>query len=111
MNKDQWEEAYKEFDAAHTELYTHERDYKHGSNKKIREQAERKMGYAKHTVEYLLGKYPDVYTLLTGENARDYGKAIQMDEFFQKRYIVGDLGNLLTSMREKIKSFESSSNL
>lgn len=107
MNKAEWEEAYNEFDKAYTELSEHERNYKFGSNKKIREKANRQMGYVKHRIEYLFNKYPAVYILATGgENSSGYSKAIVMDEFFQNRYIVGDVSNLLGLIREKIKSFD-----
>jgi hypothetical protein len=107
MTKAQWEEAYLEFDKAYSELWEHERNYKHGSNKKIREKADRQMGYVKHTIRHLFTKYPDVYVLATGgENSSDYSRTIVMDEFFQNRYIVDDMRNLLSSMKEKIKSLD-----
>lgn len=109
MNKSEWEEAYSEFDKAHSELFMYQREYKHGSNKKKREQADRQMGYVKHRIEYLFNKYPEVYKIATGgEKSTDFGKAIIMDEFFQNRYIVDDLGKILVSMKEKIKSIEDS---
>lgn len=55
---------------AHTELYTHEHDYKYGSNKKIRNKAEREMGYVKHRIEYLLTKkYTEIYMMQASDEA------------------------------------------
>jgi hypothetical protein len=66
------------------------------------------MDYKIHTVKYLLrDKYPEVYILASGgDNRSDFDRAVIMDEFFQHRYIVGDLDTLLFNMKEKIKSFD-----
>ena len=107
MTKTEWEEAYKELDKAYNELSDHEHNYLNGSNKKIRAAAERQMGYVKHRIKYLLRKYPEVYDMATGgEGVTDYSRAIIANEFFDDRYVVRDLSNLLLSMGEKIKSFE-----
>lgn len=108
MTKLEWEEAYKEFNRANTELIVYERDYNYGANKKIRSQADRQMEYVKHRIRYLFDKYPEIYSLATGgEKASEMSRAFVMDEFFQNRHIVGDLGNLLSTIKEKIESFES----
>ncbi|MDF2380503.1 hypothetical protein JMG10_03415 [Nostoc ellipsosporum NOK] len=105
MNKLQWEEAHEEFNSVLSELSGYEREYYHGSNKKIRDRAERQMEDMKHRIQYLFKKYPDVYQLLIGDNISDYSQAIIIGEFYENRHIVHDLGMLLLHMREKIKSF------
>jgi hypothetical protein len=35
-----------------------------------------------------------------------YARAIIYDEFFQDNYIVGDLGKVITQIKERIRSFE-----
>ncbi|HEX2628470.1 MAG TPA: hypothetical protein VHM26_05655, partial [Chitinophagaceae bacterium] len=85
----------------------HERVYKHGSNKKKRADAGREIEHVKYVIKHLFRKYPEAYVMASGgETSTDYGRAIVMDEFFQNHYIVGDVGTLLNSIREKIKSFE-----
>jgi hypothetical protein len=109
MTKSEWEQAYQEFDKALYELSQHEHEYKYGSNKQKRQKADRQMGYAKTKIEYLFRKYPEVYAMATGgEKATEYDITIVRDEFFQNRYVVGDMGNLLRSMNEKIKTFDES---
>jgi hypothetical protein len=108
MNKLEWEQALTEFDKVHTKLYVQKWNFKHGSNKKKKADADREMEFSKHTLECLFKKYPEAYTIaMGGENIEGYGKAIISDEFFQNRYVVGDLGDLLLKIKEKIKSFES----
>jgi hypothetical protein len=106
MTKTELEQAYQELNAAYSELCTHVHDYKFGSNRKLREKAERQMEIVKLRVGSLLrNKYPEIYMMAAGgESAGDYGRAITMDEFFQNRYIVGDLGDLLRIIKEEIDS-------
>jgi len=108
MNKEEWEEAYKNLNEAYRELSIQERDYKNGSNKKIREKAGKEMDYVKHRLTYLFKKYPEVYIMATGgEEASETHRIYIADELFNKRYIIGDIGNLLVSMDTKIKSFDT----
>jgi hypothetical protein len=103
MTKSEWEKAYTELDKAYRDLALNEREYKYGSNQKIRDKTKREMGYAKHNVEYLITKkYPELFDLITGGTYSEI-------EFFEVRHIVGDLGNLLKTMKEKIKSFDNQS--
>lgn len=107
MTKAEWEKVYNELSNARSELAMHEHEYKHGSNKKKRSNAERQMGYKIHTIKHIIGKYPEVYTLASGgEGATDYDRIIKMDEFFQYHYVVSDLGKLLFEIQEVIKSFD-----
>jgi len=108
MTKSEWDEAYKEFDKVYAELALHEQDYKYGSNQKIRDHAERQMGYAKHTLSYLFKKYPEVnHMAMGGKNANSMDRAFAQDEFYLNQYIVGDLRNLLNSMKDKIRSLNN----
>jgi len=69
----------------------YEREYKFGSNKKIRDTGLKKLRNEISLFEYFVEKKPELYNLITCENSTDYHKYIIWDEFLTVQYFVRDL--------------------
>lgn len=108
MSKSEWEYAYSKLDKAYSESVEHEYDYKGGSNKKIRSTGERRLEIIKGRIRNLFERYPEVYLLVIGsENSHPSNAAIIMDDFFQLRYLTGNLHKLINTVKAKIDSFDT----
>ena len=107
MKKEQWQELYEILDNIYSDFHFAYSDYKNGKNKKIRDDAERKVDNAIRLADYNIKKNWEAFELLTGgENIDDFGRTIIYDEFVLPRYFAGELTEFLKKITLKIKSLD-----
>ncbi len=105
MNQEEWKRFYDIFVQIHSDFSTFYLDYTKGSNRKIRDKAERNVDrLIGHAISHIESNY-ELYELLTGSGS-DYSRAIIFDEFKQCRYFERDLSVFLSKIEEKISSFK-----
>lgn len=105
MKKNEWQELYNKLNKIHSDFSLVYPDYDRGKNKKIREDAERKISYLLHSVKHYVEKNDEVYKLLTGgDNNSDYGRATKYDEFLRPTYFSHDMAEFLRQIKAKINS-------
>lgn len=105
MTKKQWQELYRILNDIHSNFVVDYQTYRNGKNKRIRNDAERKIFNAIHLADYHVKKNIEVYELFTGgSEVTDYGRTIIYEEFTRPNYFGGDLNKLLNQIQEKIES-------
>ena len=101
MDKKQWQELYQKFDKIHSDFLTDYHYYKHGKNKKIRENASQKVYQAIDIVVQHIREYSELYELLFDENTTEFGKSIAYGEFKEARYFGRDMSKFLEKIKKK----------
>ena len=106
MNKEQWVQLQIKLNNRLLDFRLNYPLYRNGKNKKIRDEAERKVNLSKNYVCRFIEDTYEVYELLTGgDNVSDYGKAIIYDEFKQLRYFEDELQKIINEISKKIENF------
>ena len=105
MNKQEWENLYRILDDIHSDFLLSYPTYKNGKNKKIRDDAERKVDNAIRLADYHIKKNWEAFELLTGgKESSGFTRAIIYDEFILAHYFGNDMSDFLKKIREKINS-------
>lgn len=105
MNKQEWETLYTILDDLHSDFLMSYPAYKNGKNKKIRNDAERKVDNAIRLADYHIKKNWEAFELLTGgKESSGFASAVIYDEFILVHYFGNDVADFLKKIREKINS-------
>ncbi|MEK6511823.1 hypothetical protein [Myroides odoratimimus] len=105
MTIEEWREAYHFLDAILSDFIPEERNFRNGRNEQIRNDAERKIDLLLLRTDNYIKNNFELYSLITGEDNNDFGRAIAYDEFLLIRYFRRDLGNVLQKIQRKIDQY------
>lgn len=105
MSKQEWENLYIILNDIHSDFLSSYRTYKNGKNKKIRDEADRKVDFAISLADKKIKNNWEAFELLTGgkENS-DYSRSIIYNEFLLANYFGNDMSEFLKKIQEKITS-------
>lgn len=103
MNKSEWEKIYKKLDELHSDFLLSYPNYQGGKNKKIRDEARRKVDSAISLSKLHIENNPDLASLFVSS---EFGQIYAQDEFWQARYFGRDMSKFLTLIQEKIRSLD-----
>jgi len=104
MTTDKWKEIYSIFEKAYFDFQMEYPTTKNGKNKKIREEAERRVDSSIQLVSTWMEIHPELMELFAGKDARINDKASAYDDFLKPRYFQNDMPKFLNRMKEHIDS-------
>lgn len=106
MNKEDWQNLYKELRELYFEYRRANSDYSKGSNQKKRDVGEREVNHLLNKADRLLTRNDEVYDLFTGPDSTDVGRSYSYDDSMQPWRFEDSLSSFLDRIEEKIKNFE-----
>jgi hypothetical protein len=105
MNKDEWQKLLGILSKAHSDFKEAYPVYERGKNKKIRDEARKKMDSAMSTANHFIFESWESFELLTGgEGVHPQTRGTVYEEFKRINYFEGDLQSLLQKIRGKIST-------
>ncbi len=105
MNKVEWEDIYSKLERLHLDFLSSYPIYQGGKNKKIRDDARKKVDNAIDLSKRCVQNNSELVSLFVDS---EFGNIYAQDEFWQARYFGGDMLKFLSIIQEKIKSFNES---
>lgn len=106
MTKEDWEKLYGILDREYSNFLMDYPQSEKGKNQKIRKTASARVKNQIDLCCMWIERYGEAYQLATGEDASDFGRKINWDEFQLPRYFKNDMRKFLQDVKDKINSFE-----
>ena len=111
MTIDEWKKLYGILDNEHSTFLLEYPTMKNGRNKKIREDAEKKVDNSIRLSCTWIRRYDEAFFLLTGgDEISDFGRATIWDEFIRPNYFGHDMSDFLEKIKKKISLLEQENN-
>lgn len=104
MTLEEWNKLHAFFEDIDSEFYFAYSDYKNGSNKKLRGEAERKLRQVIDRADQKVRMNIEIYNRYTGgEGATPYARACAYEDFKSYSFFRGNIGQIREIIQEEIK--------